>query len=457
MSSENENGVKPQTNQADRRKILANKVIKNLAYRLAKPFRWLLKSSMLRLTLILSCLFAIGMAVSIFLALTFGREAVLERVDTALTSLASTVSVDESLNDNSIAIIRPLDDLGNLPNQFKRTIKKGGGTVFLGDDFKQFDAWRVMITEDNQGTPILVALPIEDSEDALNLLSGILWSTAGLVLLIALLLGITAGLLAQRRLVRINGALGRLAMGDLRARTGVDRASDDLDDLAHQLDVTAAELERLVTQTRHLSASIAHDLRTPLARLRAQLEMLPQGEERGAALEEAGRLSEIFDTIMRVARIEAARGKDGFERVEISEFLADIEDIFGPVVEDAGKSLVLQNANSGVVTVDRQMLIQAIANLIQNAIVHGGDEILLFAQKNRHHQEIGVADNGNGVPSEQYDEIIKPMVRLDSARNTDGSGLGLALVRAVADRHRAELQLSENKPSGLRATMKFAK
>lgn len=450
MSSENDNIEKPKINSA-------NRFLKTFAYRLAKPFRWLLKSSMLRLTLILSCLFAIGMAVSIFLALTFGRETVLERVDTALTSLASTVSVEESVEQNSIAIVRPLDDLGNLPNQFKRTIRKGGGSVFLNDDFNQFDAWRVMVTEDNQGTPILVALPIEDSEDALNLLSGILWSTAGLVLLIALLLGITAGLLAQRRLVRINGALGRLATGDLGARTGVETASDDLDDLARQLDVTAAELERLVTQTRHLSASIAHDLRTPLARLRAQLEMLPEGEERGAALEEAGRLSGIFDTIMRVARIEATQGEDGFESIVLTEFIADIEDIFGPVVEDAGKKLVLQNAGQGSVMADRQMLIQAIANLIQNAIVHGGDEITLFAKKTGQYQEIGVADNGEGVPEEQYDEIIKPMVRLDTARKTDGTGLGLALVRAVADRHRAQLQLSENKPSGLRATMKFAK
>lgn len=454
MSSENE-PIKPDSKNSETRRV--DKFVKKQAYRLAKPFRWLLRSSTLRLTLMLSCLFAIGMAVSIFLALTFGREAVLERVDTALTSLASTVIVNQTLSDNSIAIIRPLDNLGNLPNQFKRTIKRGGGTVTLGDDFNQFDAWRVMITNDSQGTPILVALPIEDSEDALDLLSGILWTTAGLVLVISLLIGVTAGLLAQRRLVRINGALSRLATGDLGARTGVDKATDDLDDLARQLDITAAELERLVTQTRHLSASIAHDLRTPLARLRAQLEMLPQGEKRGAALEEAGRLSGIFDTIMRVARIEAAQGEDGFEQIKLSELVTDIEDIFGPVVEDAGKILVLENKSTGYVTADRQMLIQAVANLIQNAIVHGGDEITLFAKTHRSIEELGVFDNGNGVPSDQYDEIIKPMVRLDSARQTDGSGLGLALVRAVADRHRAQLQLSESKPHGLRATLKFSK
>ncbi|MBO6918434.1 MAG: HAMP domain-containing histidine kinase [Rhizobiaceae bacterium] len=454
MSSANEQTTSS-ANTSDTRRV--NRLIKRLAYRAAKPFRWLLRSSTLRLTLMLSVLFAIGMAVSIFLALTFGRETVLERVDTALTSLASTVSVNETLDQNLIAIVRPLDDLGNLPNPFKRTVRKGGGSVYLGDDFNQFDAWRVQITEDKDGTPILVALPIEDSEDALNLLSGILWTTAALVLAIALLIGVTAGLLAQRRLLRINGALGRLANGELTARTGVETSSDDLDDLARQLDVTASELERLVTQTRHLSASIAHDLRTPLARLRAQLEMLPEGEERGAALEEAGRLSVIFDTIMRVARIEAAQGEDGFERIELSEFIADIEDIFGPVVEDTGKSLVLKDLKSGAVTADKQMLIQAVANLIQNAIVHGGDEITLFAQANGNIQEIGVFDNGKGVPEEHFDEIIKPMVRLDSARQTDGSGLGLALVRAVADRHRAELELSQNKPQGLRAVLKFTK
>ena len=454
MSSANEQTTSSAKTSETRR---VNRLIKRLAYRAAKPIRWLLRSSTLRLTLMLSVLFAIGMAVSIFLALTFGRETVLERVDTALTSLASTVSVNETLDQNSIAIVRPLDDLGNLPNPFKRTLRKGGGSVYLGDDFNQFDAWRVQITEDKDGTPILVALPIEDSEDALNLLSGILWTTAALVLAIALLIGVTAGLLAQRRLVRINGALGRLANGELTARTGVETSSDDLDDLARQLDVTASELERLVTQTRHLSASIAHDLRTPLARLRAQLEMLPEGEERGAALEEAGRLSVIFDTIMRVARIEAAQGEDGFERIELSEFITDIEDIFGPVVEDAGKSLVLKDVKSGAVTADKQMLIQAVANLIQNAIVHGGDEITLFAQADGNIQEIGVFDNGKGVPEEHFDEIIKPMVRLDSARQTDGSGLGLALVRAVADRHRAELELSQNKPHGLRTVLKFTK
>lgn len=424
-----------------------------LTRRLLKPVRWVLRSSTLRLTLMLSGLFAIGMAAAIFIALSFGRDALIERVDTTLSDLAKTIDIDEAQTDTSSLLIRPLSAVENLPKEFKRAANRNGGTIELDRKFRRFEFWRVMVTNDARGTPILIALPLDDSAEALDVLSEILWTTAALVLFIALIIGLLVGVFAQRRLAQINRMLGRLATGDLQARSGIESTSDDLDDLARQLDTTAAELERFVSQTRNLSASIAHDLRTPLARLRAQLEMLPHGEERGAALEEAGRLSQIFDTIMRVARIESAQGTDGFAMTDLGELAIELEDIFGPVVEDSGKHLVLHSANPATVLADRQMLIQAIANLIQNAIVHGGDEILLFTQG----KDIGVADNGNGVDPEQYDEILKPMVRLDRARETDGSGLGLALVRAVADRHQATLTLSQNMPQGLRVSLKFTK
>ncbi|MEP5757813.1 MAG: HAMP domain-containing sensor histidine kinase, partial [Litoreibacter sp.] len=196
------------------------------------------------------------------------------------------------------------------------------------------------------------------------------------------------------------------------------------------------------------------DLRTPLARLRSRLEMLPEGEERGAALEEAGRLSAIFDTIMRVARIEAAQGRIGFEAVALAPLVAELKDTFGPVVEDGGKVLKTQISGAATVQADRQMLIQAMANLIQNALVHGGDEITLIAEGH----SIGVADNGPGVDPSHYDEIVKPMVRLDSARGSDGSGLGLALVRAVAQRHGAKLTLNPQRGEarGLCVLLNFA-
>jgi len=400
--------------------------------------RWFRRSSTLRLAALLSGIFALGFVVAIFVALTLGARANERRLDSTLATLAQSGPIADTRIDSPALILRHRDDLNDLPAPFRRAVSQGGGTIELRDDLMRSDAWRILVAQDSAGAPVFVAVPAEDSEDAQELLAKFLWSTAGVVIVLTLAIGLWAGLLAQRRLQRINATLGQLSAGDLAARTGLTRSKDDLDDMAQTLDQTAAELERLVSQTRHLSASIAHDLRTPLARLRAQLEMLPDGDERGAALEEASRLSGIFDTIMRVARIEAGQGRDGFEAVALGELTADLAETFGPVVEDDGKTLKVDIDTPTFVQGDRGMLVQAIANLIQNALLHGGDEIKLFA----HGRTIGVADNGAGVDPAAFEDIVKPMVRLDAARSTQGSGLGLALVRAVADRHGAKLDLA---------------
>ena len=424
----------------------------SLANRLFGKLSWLFRSSTLRLSLMLSGIFAVGFAVAIFVALTLGESANERRVDDSLSALASASVLDDVSGDGPDMILRSQNDLQGLPSPFRRAVENGGGTVHLRKNLRGSDIWRVLVTEDREGMPVMVAVPLEETEEAQALLAGILWTTAAVVVVATLAAGFITGILAQRRLSRIDQTLGLLAQGDLSARTGHTRSKDDLDDISRQLDVTAAELERLVMQTRHLSASIAHDLRTPLARLRAQLEMLPDGEARSLALEEASRLSDIFDTIMRVARIEAAQGTDGFEAVEVSELLEEVAEIFGPVVEDEGKTLALDVKGAGRIQADRQMLVQALANLIQNALVHGGPDITLFAKG----PSFGVSDNGQGVDPGKFSEIVKPMVRLDAARTRDGSGLGLALVRAVADRHGAKLELSPNQPSGLQVTMNFA-
>lgn len=410
-------------------------------------FGWLGRSSTLRLSMVLSVIFALGFVVAIATALILGERANDRRLDAALATLAQ----GGAIGDSPTMILRPLDDLSDLPDPFQRAAQRGGGTVFLRDELFRSDAWRLLVAPDSAGQPVMVAAPIEDSEDARELLARTLWTTAAIVVVATLAIGFWAGFIAQRRLARINKTLGDLAAGDLSARTGQQRSKDDLDDMALNLDQTAMELERLVTQTRNLSASIAHDLRTPLARLRAQLEMLPEGEGRSTALEEASRLSGIFDTIMRVARIEAGQGRDGFAPVPFAELVDDLAETFGPVIEDEGKALVLDISHPATVQADRAMLVQAMANLIQNALVHGGDQVTLFVDGDT----IGVADNGNGVDPAQFAEIIKPMVRLDAARSTQGSGLGLALVRAVADRHGAHLMLAENTPMGLRVSIGF--
>ncbi|WP_375253747.1 sensor histidine kinase [Yoonia sp.] len=427
-----------------------------LVSNLIRKFAWLRRSSMLRLSLLLSAIFAVGMAVALFVALSLGRDAIAQRADTTLEAFARSAILEDAEGQSPSLILRPLDDLEDLPRPFRRAVQERRRTVELDGNFLRSEVWRILVTQDSRGTPVIVAVPLEESEDALELLSGILWTTAALVIGSTIAIGVGAGFFAQRRLSGINTTLGQLAAGDLTARTGLGRSKDDLDDIARQLDRTASELERIVAQTRHLGASIAHDLRTPLARLRARLEMLPDSEERAEALEEAGQLSDIFDTIMRVARIEAGQGKTGFEDIPLASFIDALAETFGPVVEDAGRQLKLDVSGAKSVFADRQMLVQAMANLIQNALVHGGSEIALIANG----QSLGVADNGDGVKTADYDEIVKPMVRLDAARSSIGSGLGLALVRAVADRHGAKLDLGPmqpgQKPQGLRVMLNFA-
>lgn len=427
----------------------------SLASKVARRLGWLWRSSTLRLALLLSAIFAVGMTVTIFVALVVGEDAIEERIDETLEAIASATVLEDDEGDSTAMILRSPDDLQGLPQPFRRAIERNDGTVELDRDFLRSETWRVLVTKDSGGTPILIAVPIDDSDRAQELLASVLWTTAALVIAATLAIGFGTGLLAQRRLVRIKDTLHRLGAGDLSARTGLTRSKDDLDDIASELDRTASELERLVAQARHLSGSIAHDLRTPLARLRARLEDLPKGEERGAALFEAERLTGIFDTIMRVARIEAAQGRDGFETVSLGQLLEELAETFGPVVEDSGKRLHVDINAAATVMADRQMLVQALANLIQNALVHGGEDITLFARG----LALGVGDNGAGVPSEQHDEIIKPMVRLDSARTTEGTGLGLALVRAVADRHGAILTLAPNdmdqRTKGLQVALNF--
>ncbi|WP_300073877.1 HAMP domain-containing sensor histidine kinase [uncultured Ruegeria sp.] len=413
---------------------------------------WLRRSSTVRLALVLSVIFAIGMAVAVFTALTIGSGAFERRVDGTLQALASSSDLQGARGDSFGLILRAADDLGDLPRPFGRAAGRGGGTVDLEDDFRNAETWRVLVSTDGQGLPVVVSVPLDDGEDALELLSSVLWTTVAVVIALSLIVGLTAGVLGRRRLKLINETLSALASGDLAARTGITLSNDDLGDMARQVDVTAGELEQLVAQTRHLSASLAHDLRTPLARLRSRLEVLPESEERGAALEEAERLSTVFDTIMRVARIEAAQGTDGFEDVALGAFAEELLEIFGPVVEDAEKKLTLEIAQPGTVFADRQMLVQAAANLIQNAIRHGGPDVTL----NVDGQSFGVTDNGPGVDASDFAEIIKPMVRLDASRQTEGVGLGLALVRAVANRHQAELVLAPHQPQGLAVTLEFA-
>ena len=152
----------------------------SLAGRFSDHLTWLRRSSSLRLSLLLSGVFAIGMTVAIFVALTLGEDALERRIDRSLEELARASSLQDTRGDTFSMIIRAPTDLDDLPGAFTRAAQHGGGVVDLDRDFRRSDTWRVLLTEDSRGAPVLIAVPLDDSEEALELLAGILWTT-GLV------------------------------------------------------------------------------------------------------------------------------------------------------------------------------------------------------------------------------------------------------------------------------------
>ena len=256
---------------------------------------------------------------------------------------------------------------------------------------------------------------------------------------------------SQRKVTKIQTALDLLSDGDTGARCGLPPGNDDLSSIAQQLDRALERLEVVTEQTRLFGKNLAHDLRTPLARLRASLE---GSEERHddltAALTEVDRIASIIDAMMRIARLQSEVSAASVKPLSLSSFAQRLYETYEQVLPER-KTLLLEIDGDWVIRADEVLLEQAIANLLQNAIVHGGDFITLFTAKG----VIGISDDGQGVPEDQFDEIIKPSVRLDPSRGEDGAGLGLAFVKAVADHHAARLVVEALTLRGIKFSLQF--
>jgi signal transduction histidine kinase len=272
--------------------------------------------------------------------------------------------------------------------------------------------------------------------------------------LIAGVFGLVFGIRSQKRISAISSTLNRVAGGDLTARVNARRNSDDLDALAHRVDDTTVRLDALLRQARDFSANIAHDLKTPLARLRIRLEtaLLAENDhgdseaQISAALEQTDKVIGIFDAFLRIAKLESGTTKASFASVDLVEIAREVIDIYGPVVEDSNRTLTAQFEPPAIVHGDRVLLIQMLANLIENALRHTpeGTDLRLIARPG----ELGLADNGPGIPADQREKVTQPLYRLEKSRTTEGAGLGLSLVKTIAELHGATLILSPDPDSG---------
>ncbi len=285
----------------------------------------------------------------------------------------------------------------------------------------------------------------------------------GATLLLALLGGAVVGLGSQRRIGEINRATRRIAAGNLVERIPLTGGHDEYDDLIDNLNAMFDQIQQLLESIRHVGDSIAHDLRTPLTRLRARLELLhqagqPDHEELGHCLNEADSLLATFSAILRISRLESGAYRRSFATTNVAELVRDIHDLYRAAAEERGAELRLAigpgDAGAFSLLADRELLAQAFTNIVDNALKYCGTrgEVEIRVDADPSGVNVVVSDNGPGIAAADRERVTERFMRLESARDLPGSGLGLTLVKAVVDAHGGELRFDDNRP-GLSVTV----
>lgn len=312
------------------------------------------------------------------------------------------------------------------------------------------------------GFHLLVGRDVEDRLRVQSLIvDALLWSVA-----LTAVLAVGVGFAFRRVLMRRIDSFGRTAAGivagDLTRRVGLSGTGDEFDQLAETINQMLERIERLMEGVRQVSNAIAHDLRTPLARVRGRLERMAGGldpsaagrETIEAAISDLDELMHTFNALLRIAEIDVGAQRQAFAAFDLSAVLADLGDLFEAVAEDRGLAFDLSVVPGLILEGDRHLLAQAIANLLDNAIKYtpAGGRVTLGALVEGQRVIVAVGDDGPGIPADEIGKVRERFYRVERSRGTPGSGLGLALVDAVARLHDGTLTLADRAP-GLQAAL----
>ncbi len=301
---------------------------------------------------------------------------------------------------------------------------------------------------------------VEELRDWLDTVA--LWSGLGITIL-ALGAGYQIAAIFNRRLERVNAAAQRIMEGSLAERLPVIGMSAEFDRLSRNLNDMLDRIEALMNGMRRVSSDIAHDLRTPLTRLQQHLESARAGGSiaayRGAiddAMVQVEDILTIFRALLRIGALEAGVGRGRFRPVDLGELLERVLLAYQPVAEDAGKAVSGEIERLVIVDGDAELLAQLFTNLIENALAHSGagTSIRIELTRSNDRAVATVADDGIGIPEAERENVLRQFYRLDPSRAGPGSGLGLALVAAIAALHQADLELRDNGP-GLAVVLSF--
>lgn len=322
---------------------------------------------------------------------------------------------------------------------------------------------RVVTLAFADGTRLLVGRDLAERHSMRRIIEKSLAAGGVLALALGFAVGLVTSRHALRRLDAVNHTAAVILAGDLSGRVPLSGRGDEFDFVAAKINGMLDRIQRLVGVVRTVTANVAHDLRTPLNRLRSRLEVTlvaPREPEEyrhaiSRAIAEADALIATFNAMLRIAKIEG-RGKPPAERVDLGELALSAADLYQPLAEDKGVRLQARAEPGTVVPGDAALISQALNNLLDNAVKYtpAGGSVTVSVRPEDGRMLLDVCDNGPGIPAALRDEVLQPFTRLDASRHEPGSGLGLSLVAAVAEHHGARLALADSAP-GLTVTLAF--
>jgi signal transduction histidine kinase len=458
-------------------------------------FGKLVRSTAFRLTLVYLLVFALyAAALLAYFALNTGRlitEQITETVDTEIAGLAEQYTIgglrrlvliveNRSLRPGSslYLVTAPTGQAlaGNVGSLAPGVLEKTGWSETVYRRLDEQDAAEhsalVRVTQLSGGFRLLVGRDLEERAR----MGGILTTAARGSVALVIVLGLAGGFFVTRRVLKRFDAMTettqRIMAGDLSGRLPVTGIGDELDRLAINLNDMLERIEALMRGLKEVSDNIAHDLKTPLTRLRnrseAALRTAKSEPEYRAALEsmldESDGLIRTFDALLMIARAESGQARDNIIEFAAAEIVRGVGELYEPVADDKGLTLRVEAVEGAKIRGNRELLSQAIANLVDNAIKYAAPkaqagsgesapaEIVLAARPAGGRVLITVADRGPGIPQAERAHVIERFVRLPQSIAQPGSGLGLSLAAAVARLHGGELTLEDNAP-GLRVVI----
>ena len=289
---------------------------------------------------------------------------------------------------------------------------------------------------------------------------------AGGIVLLSMVAGGVTAVRVLRRVETIDATSRKIMSGSLSERVPVTKRNDEFDGLATSLNQMLDRIEQLMQGMKEVTDNVAHDLKTPLTRLRNKAESaLRDGQDEAqrrealeTTIEESDKLIKTFNALLMIARAEAGTPSGAFSEIDLSAVVADVAELYGPLAEDEGLELVAEVAEGVKLNGNRELLGQALVNLVENALkyyepVEGKTGRITVGLKQAGGRVlVEVADNGPGIPAEDRARVVERFVRLEKSRTMPGSGLGLSLVAAVARLHGGEFRVEDNAP-GVRAVV----